>query len=42
VKAEAWTTSDATGDQYRVVTFGSKQVAATGSAFDAAIPQSAF
>ena len=41
-KSEAWTTSDTTGDQYRVVTFGSKQIAATGSAFDAAIPQSAF
>ena len=42
VKAEAWTTSDTTGDQYRVITFGFKQIAATGSAFDAIAPQSAF
>ena len=32
-KDETWTTSDTTGDAYRIITFGSKQPAAGGSAF---------
>jgi hypothetical protein len=41
-KDEAWTTSDTTGDAYRLLTFGSKQPAAGGSAFDETPVESAF
>ena len=33
-KKEDWTNSQTTGDAYRVLEFGSKQIAAAGSAFD--------
>ncbi len=33
-KKEDWTNSQTTGDTYRVLEFGSKQIAAVGSAFD--------
>ena len=43
-KDEAWATSKATGDNYRIIKFGSKATVVTGSAFDevTAAPQSAF